>query len=162
MQIAILSFVTQLCEVIKYFLDVCPKEITALRYFIITLWFVNNSHGSFLPHYEWSRDIFPWQPYKCVSYEMSHEANHIFFSCLVPVRIVFLHGNICCSNHFNETYFCYGVSISVIDPTNFAVLGIINVKKLHGKSITTYLWSHQIRDALGHNAYSYMIYSLFL
>jgi hypothetical protein len=47
----------------------------------------NNSHGSFLPHYGWSQDIFPQQPYKCVSYEMSHEANHIYFSCLILVRI---------------------------------------------------------------------------
>jgi hypothetical protein len=38
---------------------------------------------------------------------------------------------------------------------------MINVKKLHGKLITLYLWSHQIWDALGHNAYSYMTYSLF-
>ncbi len=65
----------------------------------------NNSQGSFFPHYGWSRDIFQWQPYKCVSYEMSHEANQIYFTCLIPVRIVLLCGNICCNNHFNETLF---------------------------------------------------------
>jgi hypothetical protein len=51
----------------------------------IFLWHLskrNNSHGDFLPHYGWSWDIFPRQPYKCVSYKMSHEANHIFFHVL--------------------------------------------------------------------------------
>ncbi len=42
-----------------------------------------------------------------------------------------------------------------------AVLGMINAKKLHGKLIILYLWSHQIWDVQGHNAYSYMTYSLF-
>ncbi len=32
-----------------------------------------------------------------------------------------------------------GVSILVIDPMDSAVLGMINVKKLHGELITTYL-----------------------
>ena len=45
---------------------------------------------------------------------------------------------------------------------DFDIAGMINVKKLYGKSITTYLWSHQIWDVLGHNANSYMAYSLFL
>ncbi len=66
---------------------------------------------------------------------MSHEANHLYFSCLVPAKIVFSCGNICCNDHFNEAYFCYGVSILVIDPMDFAILGMINVNKLHGKSI---------------------------
>ncbi len=52
--------------------------------------------------------------------------------------------------------------ILVIDPMDSAILGMINVKKLHGKLITTYLWSHQLQDVLGHNAYSYMTYFLFL
>ncbi len=43
---------------------------------------------------------------------MSHEANHIYFTCFVPVRIVFLCGNICCSNHFNETLFAMVFSFS--------------------------------------------------
>jgi hypothetical protein len=34
--------------------------------------------------------------------------------------------------------------ILVIDPMDSAVLGMINVKKLHGESITSYLDSHQI------------------
>jgi hypothetical protein len=145
-----------------YFFGICPKEITVQRFFIITLWLSNNSHGLFLPHYGWSWDIFPWQPYNYVSYEMSHEANHIYFSCLVPVRIVFCMATCCCNDRFNETYFCYDVTILVIDPIDSALLGMINVKKLHGKLIITYLWSHQIQDALGYNAYSYMTYSLFL
>ncbi len=97
--------------------------------------FANNSHGSFLPHYGWSRDIFPRQPYNCVSYEMNHEANHIYFSYLIPVRIVFCIATCCCINHCNETYLCYGISILVIDPMDSALLGMINVKKLLGKSI---------------------------
>ncbi len=74
----------------------------------IFLWHLskwNNSHGSFLPHYGWSWDIFPWQPYNCVSYAMSHEANHIYFSCLVPVRTVFCVATCCCNDRFNETLF---------------------------------------------------------
>ncbi len=62
----------------------------------------------------------------------------------------------CCNNHFNETFLCYGVSILVINPIDSAILGMINVKKLHGKSITLYLWFNQIQNALGHNAYSSM------
>ncbi len=80
----------------------------------IFLWHLskrNNSHGSFLPHYGWSQDIFPRQPYKCVSYEMSHEANHIYFSCLVPVRIVFLCGNMLLQWPFQWNPFCYGIFI---------------------------------------------------
>ncbi len=90
---------------------------------------------SFLPHYQWSRDIFPRQLYKCVSYEMSHEANHIYFSCFVPVRIVFCMATCCCNSHFKRNPFCYGIFILVIDPMDSAVLGTINGKKLHGKSI---------------------------
>ncbi len=60
----------------------------------------------------------------------------------------------CCNDWFNEMFFIYGVSILVVDPMDSAILGMINVKKLHGKSITFFLWSHQIQDALGHNAYS--------
>ncbi len=66
--------------------------------------FANNNHGSFLPHYGWTRDIFPRQPYKCVSYEMSHEANHIYFSCLIPVRMVFCMATCCCNDCFNQTF----------------------------------------------------------
>ncbi len=55
-------------------------------------------------------------------------------------ELFFWGGNICCNDHFNETYFCYGVSISVIDPMDFAILGMINVNKLHGRLITMYLW----------------------
>ncbi len=84
------------------------------------------------------------------------------FLCLVPVRIVFCVATCCCNHRFNETYFCYGVSFLVINPMDSAISGMINVRKLHWKLIATYLWSHQIQDALGHNAYSYMIYSLFL
>jgi hypothetical protein len=75
---------------------------TVQLFFIITLWFANNSHGSFLPHYGWSQDIFPWQAYKCVSYEMSHEANHIYFSCLIPVTTVFCVATCCYYDYFNE------------------------------------------------------------
>ncbi len=140
----------------NYFLDVCPKETSVQRYFIITLWFANNSYGSFLPHNRWSRDIFLWQPYKCVSYEVSHEANCIYFSCLIPVRIVLCMATCCCKDFFNEKLLCCDVSILVIGSMDFAVLGMINVKKMHGKLIITYLWSHQIQDALGNNAYSSM------
>ncbi len=69
---------------------------------------------------------------------------------LIPVRIDFCMATCCCRDRFN-----YGIFILVIDPTNFVILGAINVKKLHGKSITMYLWSHQIQDALWHQAYSY-------
>ncbi len=55
-------------------------------------------------------------------------------------KLFFFRGNICCNNHFNKTYFRYGVSILVIDPIDFAILGMINVNKLHGRLITTYLW----------------------
>ncbi len=48
--------------------------------------------------------------------------------------------------------FVYGVSILVIDSMDSAVLGMIDVKKLHGKLITMYLWPHQIWDAPGHYA----------
>jgi hypothetical protein len=54
----------------------------------------------------------------------------------------------CCNNHLNETFLCYGVSILDIYPMDSAVLGMINVKKLQGKSITLYLHSHQIQDPL--------------
>jgi hypothetical protein len=49
----------------------------------------------------------------------------------------------CCNGRFNETFFCYGVSILVIDPTDATVLGMMDVKKMHGKSFTSYLCSHQ-------------------
>ncbi len=124
------------------------------------LWFTNN--GSFLPHHGWSQDILPRQTYKWVSYEMSHETNHMYFSCLIPVRIEFCVSTCCCNDCFNKILFDVVFSFLIIDPMDFAILGMINVKKLHGKLITMYLWSHQIQDALGHNAYSYMAYSLFL
>jgi hypothetical protein len=44
--------------------------------------------------------------------------------------------------------YVYGVSILVIDPTDSTILGMIDVKKLHGKSITLYLCSHQIQVSL--------------
>jgi hypothetical protein len=50
-----------------------------------------------------------------------------------------LHGNICYNDRFKETYFCYGVSIIVIDPMDSAILGMINVNELHGKLTTMYL-----------------------
>ncbi len=170
-----LCFFTQLCRLIgwgiilpqkrmwsNYYFGICLKETTVQRFNIITLSFANNSHGSFLPHHGWSWDIFLLQLYKCFSYKMSHEANHIYFLCLIPVRIVFCMATCCCNGHFNETFFVYGVSILVIDPINSAFLGMINVKILHGKSITLYLWSHQIPDVLGHSAYTSMPYSHFL
>ncbi len=83
----------------------CYSTMWSNKIFLWRLSKRNNSHGSFLPHYGWSRDIFRRQPYKCVRYEMSYEANHIYFSCLIPVGIVFFCGNICCNNHFNETLF---------------------------------------------------------
>ncbi len=36
---------------------------------------------------------------------MSHEENHIYFSCLIPVRIVFCMATCYCNDRFNETYF---------------------------------------------------------
>jgi hypothetical protein len=42
----------------------------------------------------------------------------------------------------------YGVFISVIDPTDYVVLGMIDVKKLQRMSFTLYLYSHQIRVSL--------------
>jgi hypothetical protein len=71
----------------------CYSTMWSNKIFLWRLSKRNNSHGSFLPHYGWRQDIFLQQPYKCVSYEMSYEANHTYFSCLVPVRIVFLRGN---------------------------------------------------------------------
>jgi hypothetical protein len=41
-------------------------------------------------------------------------------------------------------FFVHSVSIKVIDPADSAILGMINVTKLQGKSITLYLCSHQI------------------
>ncbi len=76
-----IQFKVKHLRVIKYFFDICLKEITEQKFFIITHWFANNSHGlSFLPHHRWGWDIFLWQQYKCASYEMSHEANHIYIS----------------------------------------------------------------------------------
>ncbi len=131
-------FLRKECEVIKYFFDVCPKEITVQRLFIITLWFAHKSHGSFRPHHGWSWDIFSQQPYKCVRYEMSHKANHMYFSCLMPVQIFFCVATCWCNNHFNETFLCHGISILVTDPMDSAILGLIHVKILHGKSITCF------------------------
>ncbi len=126
------------------------------RFFFITFWFANNSHGSFLSHHWWSWEIFPGQLYNCVSYEISHETNHIYFSCLIPARIVFCMATCWWGDRFNEMFLCYGVSIIVIDPMDSAVLGMINVTKLHRKLITMYLWSQQIQDALGYNSNSSM------
>ncbi len=102
LQIAIFVFCYSTMWSNKKKFDVCPKETTLQRFFIISLWFANNRHGSFLPHYRWSQDIFSQQLYKCVSYEMSHEADHIHFSCLVPVRIVFCMATCCCNNRLNK------------------------------------------------------------
>ncbi len=93
---------------------------------------------------------------------MSHEANHIYFSYLIPVRIVFCMQHVAVKTILMKHFYVYGVSILVIDPMDSSVLGMMNVKILHGKSFTSYLCSHQIQDALGHNAYSSMTYSLFL
>ncbi len=91
--------------------------------------------GHFFPTKGEVGNIFPRQPYQCVSYEMSHEANHIYFSCFVPVRIVLCLATCCCNDRFNKNPFCYGIFILVIDPMDSAVLETINVNKLHGKSI---------------------------
>ncbi len=71
----------------------CYSTMQSNKIFLWHLSKKNNSHGSFLPHYGWSWDIFPQQLYKCVSYEMSHEANHLYFSCFAPVRMVFFCNN---------------------------------------------------------------------
>ncbi len=113
MQIAIVVFCYSTMWSNKVFLWHLSKRNAVQRFIIITLFFANNCHGSFLPQYGLSWDIFPRQSYKCVSYEMSHEANHIYYSCLVPVRIVSCIATCCCNYHFNEIlfamvfYFCH-------------------------------------------------------
>jgi hypothetical protein len=55
--------------------------------------------------------------------------------CWLILKADFGVATCCCNNHFNELFLCYGVSILVIDPMDSAVLGMINVKILYGKSI---------------------------
>ena len=117
---------------------------------------------SFLTHYGWSQDISPRQPYKCVSYEMSHEANHIYFSCLIPVRIVFWVATCCCNNHSNETRLMLWRLHMSHQPNGLCRLGDDECEEIAREVNYTYLWSHQIQDVLRHNAYCYMTYSLFL
>ncbi len=47
-----------------------------------------------------------------------------------------------------KPFYVYGVVILVIDPIDSAVLGMMNMKKMHGKSITSYLFPHQKWDPL--------------
>jgi hypothetical protein len=93
MKIAIFVFCYSTMWSNTIFLWHLSKRIAVQRFFIITLWFANNSHGSFLPHYGWSQDIFLQQPYNCVSYEMSHEANHIYFLMFGTSENSLLRGN---------------------------------------------------------------------
>ncbi len=89
---------------------------------------------------------------------MSHEANHIYFSCLIPVRIVFCVAICCCNNRFNETYFMSMVFHLSHWPNGLCPLGDDKCEEITWEVNYTYLWSHQIQDALGHNAYSSMIF----
>ncbi len=44
---------------------------------------------------------------------MSHKANHIYFSCLIPVRIFFCVATFCCNNNFNDMFLslqCFHIS----------------------------------------------------